>query len=119
MKLRISFAILLAFLLASCAPRAFVPSDDPLPDVVLTAMPIDGATTYRVEAGGPVNLFLRFPGIDLRTNTPECVASATDIRCVGLQIDSFFELTIVGDVADIRTLGFACREACHPLLLVE
>jgi hypothetical protein len=112
-------ALALALVLAACAP-SFTPATEPLPDVTLTATAVDGGTLYRVDTGRPITLYIRFVGDNLRTGAAECTVTSAAVACAVGEVQSFFELVIVGEVhPDLRTFGYACRDSCHPLRLSE
>ena len=117
-----AFALVAALVLAlvACAP-ATAPTTDPAAGVVLTAMPIDGATTYRVEVNPSVDrLFLRFVGTDLATGAAECAVVAGAVECILGAVANWFELTVSGVVRNDPALpfGVACRTSgCSALYL--
>lgn len=113
-------SIALVLLLAACAP-AFQPAEGAAPGVRLTAMPIDGAITYRVEVAPAVDrLFLRFTGTDLQVNAPECQVVAGAVECVIGAVANWFEVTVGGTVrASDAPAGVACRADCFPIYLEE
>ena len=117
---RLLTVVLLALVLASCAPAA-LPTSDPAAGVVLTALPIDGAVTYRVEVNPSVDrLFLRFVGTGLAVNATECVVTEAAVECVVGAIQSFYVVTIGGTVTNDPGLpyGVACRAAgCSAIYL--
>lgn len=117
--MRLALAAILALVLSACAP-AFQPQDGAAPGVRLTALPIDGATTYRVEVAPAVErLFLRFVGTDLEANAPECELVAGALECIIGAVANFYEVTIGGQVAnDVSApFGVACRAECYALFL--
>lgn len=117
--MKLVLAALLALVLSACAP-AFQPQDGTAPGVLLTAMPIDGATTYRVEVEPAVDrLFLRFVGTDLEANAPECELVAGALECIVGQVANFYEVTVGGTVTNDPNLpyGVVCRGECYALHL--
>lgn len=119
--MRLALAALLALVLSSCAP-AFQPQDGTAPGVLLTAMPIDGATTYRVEVEPAVDrLFLRFVGTDLEVNAEECELVAGAVECIVGAVANWFEVTVGGTVTNDPALpyGVVCRAECYALFLTE
>ena len=117
-----AFALVAALVLAlaACAP-ATAPTRDPAAGVLLTALPIDGAVTYRVEVNPSVDrLFLRFVGEGLAVNATECVVTEAAVECVVGAIQSFYVVTIGGTVTNDPGLpyGVACRAAgCSAIYL--
>ena len=115
--MRLVLAALLALVLSACAP-AFAPQEGAAPGVLLTALPIDGATTYRVEVEPAVDrLFLRFVGTDLEANAPECELVAGALECIVGEVANFYEVTVGGTVTNDPTLpyGVVCRAECYAL----
>jgi hypothetical protein len=106
--------------LVACVP-ATAPTTDAAAGVLLTARPIDGAVTYRVEVNPSVDrLFLRFVGEGLAVNATECVVTEAAVECVVGAIQSFYVVTIGGTVTNDPGLpyGVACRAAgCSALYL--
>ena len=103
----------LVLTLAACAP-ATAPTTDAAAGVLLTALPIDGAVTYRVEVNPSVDrLFLRFVGTNLATGAAECDLVDGAVECVIGAVTNWFELTVSGVVGNDPTLpfGVACRAA--------
>lgn len=115
--MRLALIAVVALALASCAPT-FTPATEPLPDVTLTATAARAGTVYRVDAGRPITLYLRWVGTDLDANAAECIITPVAVACAVGQVQSFYELTLAGQVDPLlRTFGYACRDTCHPLYL--
>ena len=112
-------AILLALgILTACVPA--LPGDTPAAGAILTATEQDVGTLYRVDLEEPVErLFLRFHGEGLDANAPECSVTPSAIECVIGEAQSFYEITVAGDVQNDPALpyGVVCRRDCYPLFL--
>lgn len=114
-------ALALVLVLAACAPAA-LPTTDPAAGVRLTAMPIDGATTYRVEVNPAVDrLFLRFVGEGLEVSATECPIVEGAVECTVGAVSNFYEVTIGGSVANDSSLpyGVACRASGCAAIYLE
>ena len=110
----------LALLLVACVP-AFEPRPEPAPGVTLTATPAEVGTLYRVDVNPPVTrLLLLFVGRGLAANAPECAVTPTEIRCSIGAVQSFYEITIAGEVTNTAEYGVACRDSgCWGFTLTE
>ena len=110
-----AFALVAALVLtlAACAP-ATLPTTDAAAGVRLTALPIDGAITFRVEVAPAVDrLFLRFVGTDLAENATECELVDGAVECIIGAVANWVEITIGGTVSNPADapFGVACRES--------
>ena len=117
---RALIALALVLVLAGCVP-AFEPRPEPAPGVTLTATPAEVGALYRVDVDPPVTrLLLLFVGENLAANASECAVTPTEIRCSIGAVQSFYEITIAGEVTNTAEFGVACRDSeCWGFTLTE
>lgn len=107
---------LLMVLLVSCAP-ALGPTMPPAQDAVLTATTTAAGTLYRTSVTVPVDrLVLLFAGEGLVANASECQVTPAEVTCVVLDVRSFYELVVVGEVRLVE--GIVDRGGEFGLLLL-